>query len=108
MKDLKNALQSDGAINATLRNSIMSASDPSNLYMLTFHSYFPAQVLFYSYGTTVTLEVEFNNNGKPTSFTLKAGESKIISIPTGTTQFDANATSIIVTKPDYAYICTTF
>ncbi len=79
-------LQNDGAITTTLNNSILSATDPENLYMLTFHSYFPPQVMFYSYGTTVTIEIEFNQDkNTKSSFTLKAGESKNIPIPEGTT-----------------------
>lgn len=107
IQDLITKLQNDGALTATLNNSIMAGADPNNLYFLTFHSYFPHQVMFYSYGTTVTIQVEIDGV-KLAPFTLIAGGYKIISIPTGTKHFNAQATSVVVTKADYAYICTTF
>jgi hypothetical protein len=65
-------------------------------------------VMFCSYGVTVTIEVELNKSGKWTPFTLTAGQSKTIALPGGTTHRDARTTSVAVTKPSFAYICTTF
>jgi hypothetical protein len=92
----------------SMNNSIMAALDPSNpMYLLTFHSFFPPQVMFYSYGANFTIKVSFNN-GASTPYRLTPNGYKTLAIPVGTTKLDVETSDITIVNPSFAGIVTTF
>jgi hypothetical protein len=105
---LLKTLNEDPAFDAIQNNTIISALDPANpMYLLTFHSFFPQKIMFYSYGANFTLNVQFNGGAK-TAHTLTPGTSKTIHIPEGTAKFDVDASDITILNPSFAGIGTTF
>ena len=113
-QDVRAQLEKDGILTATLNNSILSPFDGTgqNLYLLTFHSFIPSEIMFYSYGATVTIQVEYiyTAGGTPTKtkFTLTAGQSNPQTTPPGVKRINADVLSATVTNPSFAYLCTTF
>jgi hypothetical protein len=113
-QDVRAQLEKDGILTATLSNSILSPFDGTgtNLYLLTFHTFIPSEIQFYSYGATVTIQVEYiyTAGGTPTEtkFTLTAGQYQIKTTPPGVKRINAAVQSATVTDPSFAYLCTTF
>jgi hypothetical protein len=106
--DLMKMVKECEGYSASMNNSIMAALDPSNpTYLLTFHSFFPPKVMFYSYGANFTIKVSFNG-GPSTPYPLTPNGHKTLAIPPGTTNFDVETSNITIVNPSFSGIVVTF
>jgi len=93
---------------SSMNNSILSALNPTDpTYLLTFHSFFPPKVMFYSYGANFTIKVSFNG-GPSTPYALTPGSHKTLAIPQGTQTFNVETADITIVNPSFSGIVATF
>lgn len=103
-------VRQSGGLEASMNNSIISPIQPSNAddFQLVFNSFGPNQIMYYSYGLTVTVQVQFDSKA-PLLISLTPGRWKTVPTPPGTKAINASISgvpSLTPGKSKYALVVT--
>lgn len=104
-------LKQSAGVDATMNNTVVSPVTATSWddFQLVFNSFRPQKIMYYSYGLSVTLAVQFDNQ-QPIQFNLAPGGLKTIPTPPGVQSINASivsAPSLAPGKTKYA-VCVTF
>jgi hypothetical protein len=105
---MKQDVGASAILNNTIVAPVRNAGDAGD-FQVTFNSYIPKQVQYYSYGVTVTLSVQFDNS-PAVQIPLTPGGYKILNTPSGTKAINASiigAPTLLPGKNRYG-VCVTF
>ncbi|MBL4837076.1 MAG: hypothetical protein JKY34_05815 [Kordiimonadaceae bacterium] len=102
-------LSEESEVSATLNNTITSplGGQSDDMFLVTFHSNLPSDVMFTAYRSTLTINVTIVSL-PPKPYKIAPGAPQTIPIPSGTKIFSADATDIRVMDPTMSFVCTTF
>lgn len=108
ISQMKQDVGASASMNNTIVAPVRNQGDAGE-FQLTFNSAIPPQIMFYSYGLTATVSVQFGSSPAQ-SVPLTPGGYKILNVPAGTPSINAGITgnvSLLPGKTRYG-LCTTF
>jgi len=105
---MKQDVGASAILNNTIVAPVRNAGDAGD-FQLTFNSYIPQQIQYYSYGVTVTLSVQFDSSSA-VQVPLTPGAWKILNTPPGTKAINAKINGAATLLPDKTRygVCVTF
>lgn len=108
-EEILNSLREENDIAATLNNTITSplGGKSDDMYLVTFNSYIPTDIMFAAYRSTFTVNVTIDSQ-PPKPYKVGPGAPQTIAVPPGTTKVTADASDIVILDPSMSFICTTF
>lgn len=107
LAELKQSAGTDATMNNTVVSPVTATSWDD--FQLVFNSFRPSKIMYYSYGLTVTLAVQFDNQ-QPINVNLTPGGFKTMPTPPGVQSISASiisAPSFAPSRSRYA-VCVTF